>query len=269
MQVNHNRARSRIHVTSDGEGIVFHARALLLARLADRIGLTADLSRAMASTRRRRSAHDPGKVLVDLAVALPTAPTAWPTSPCCGPTPTCSAPSPRTPRRGGSSPRSGRWSSTPSTPHGPGPGPAPGRPGCGGAGSCSTSTRPSSPRIPRSRMPHPPTSPASGFHPVMCYLDGTGEALAGMLRAGNAGSNTAADHLGVVDQALAQLPVATRPTTRTPASGCSCAPTPPRRPTRSSTGCGSGASSSRSASRSPRTCGRPCSPSPSGRGRAA
>src|SRR5436309_7721416 len=44
----------------------------------------------------------------------------------------------------------------------------------------------------------------------MCYLDGTTEALAGLLRPGNAGSNTAADQLRVLDDALAQLPVETR-----------------------------------------------------------
>jgi len=45
-----------------------------------------------------------------------------------------------------------------------------------------------------------------GYHPLGAWLDNTGEALAAMLRPGNAGSNTAADHLTVVDQALAQLP---------------------------------------------------------------
>jgi hypothetical protein len=48
-----------------------------------------------------------------------------------------------------------------------------------------------------------------GFHPLACYLDrgdGTGEALAGVLRPGNAGANTAADHVQVLDLALAQLP---------------------------------------------------------------
>ena len=33
-----------------------------------------------------------------------------------------------------------------------------------------------------------------GFHPMLAYLDETGEALAGELRPGNAGANTAADH---------------------------------------------------------------------------
>src|SRR6185437_10324649 len=36
--------------------------------------------------------------------------------------------------------------------------------------------------------------------------DGTGEPLAFLLRRGNAGSNTAADHISVVKAALAQLP---------------------------------------------------------------
>ena len=45
-----------------------------------------------------------------------------------------------------------------------------------------------------------------GFYPLVCFLDrqdGTGEALAGILRPGNAGSNTAADHIAVLDLALA------------------------------------------------------------------
>ena len=46
-----------------------------------------------------------------------------------------------------------------------------------------------------------------GFHPLMAYLDATGEALAAKLRPGNAGSNTASDHVEVLDLALAQLPV--------------------------------------------------------------
>ena len=46
-----------------------------------------------------------------------------------------------------------------------------------------------------------------GFYPILAYLDATGEALAGLLRPGRAGSNNAADHLAVLDAALAQLPV--------------------------------------------------------------
>jgi len=47
-----------------------------------------------------------------------------------------------------------------------------------------------------------------GFYPILAYLDSTGEGLAGVLRPGRAGSNNAADHLAVLDAALAQLPIA-------------------------------------------------------------
>jgi len=45
-----------------------------------------------------------------------------------------------------------------------------------------------------------------GFHPLQVYLDETREALGGLLRPGNAGSNTADDHKAVIDLALAQIP---------------------------------------------------------------
>jgi hypothetical protein len=45
-----------------------------------------------------------------------------------------------------------------------------------------------------------------GFHPMLCFADHTGEALAGMFRPGNAGANSAADQLAVVDAAIASLP---------------------------------------------------------------
>ena len=49
-----------------------------------------------------------------------------------------------------------------------------------------------------------------GYHPLLCFLDNTGEALSGLLREGRAGSNTTADHITVLDQALAQIPDAHR-----------------------------------------------------------
>jgi hypothetical protein len=45
-----------------------------------------------------------------------------------------------------------------------------------------------------------------GFHPLLCFEATTGEALAAILRPGNSGSNTAADHQEVLARALAQLP---------------------------------------------------------------
>lgn len=47
-----------------------------------------------------------------------------------------------------------------------------------------------------------------GFHPMFCFADATGEALAGLLRPGNAGANSIEDHLSVLDDAIAQLPAA-------------------------------------------------------------
>lgn len=46
-----------------------------------------------------------------------------------------------------------------------------------------------------------------GFHPLGCWLDETREPLAMILRKGNAGSNTAADHSDVLFRSLEQLPV--------------------------------------------------------------
>ena len=45
-----------------------------------------------------------------------------------------------------------------------------------------------------------------GFHPLLCFADGTGDALAGMLRAGNTAANDTTDLLAVVDDAISQLP---------------------------------------------------------------
>ena len=54
-----------------------------------------------------------------------------------------------------------------------------------------------------------------GYHPLLVFLDrpeiAGGEALAGVLRPGNAGSNTAADHITVLRWALESLPPAYRP----------------------------------------------------------
>jgi len=63
-----------------------------------------------------------------------------------------------------------------------------------------------------------------GFSPLMAFLDATGEPLAARLRPGNAAPGNAEDHVIVLDEALAQLPI--DPTTceviaRTDAAGCS------------------------------------------------
>jgi len=57
-------------ITCDGKGVVSHAGTVLLAELADRVGLTAALAEAIDGLRERRAGHHPGRVLVDVAVAI-------------------------------------------------------------------------------------------------------------------------------------------------------------------------------------------------------
>jgi hypothetical protein len=49
-----------------------------------------------------------------------------------------------------------------------------------------------------------------GFHPILVTCDNTGELLALKLWPGNAGANTADDHLHILGEALAQIPAAHR-----------------------------------------------------------
>jgi Transposase DDE domain group 1 len=49
-----------------------------------------------------------------------------------------------------------------------------------------------------------------GFHPLGVWCDNTTELLAAGLRAGNAGANTAADHIEVLTAAIAQIPATHR-----------------------------------------------------------
>jgi hypothetical protein len=50
--------------------LVSHAGTALLGRVADKLGLTAALSRRLAAVKQRRRGHDPGRVVRDLAVML-------------------------------------------------------------------------------------------------------------------------------------------------------------------------------------------------------
>src|SRR5258708_30229557 len=57
-----------LEVTADGEGIVSHAGLALLRALTDKTGLTAGLSKALATP--RLLVHDRGRVTADLACAI-------------------------------------------------------------------------------------------------------------------------------------------------------------------------------------------------------
>ena len=57
-----------LQVTADGTGIVSYAGVALIRALADNIGLTTGLSKALASP--RLLVHDRGRVLADLTCAI-------------------------------------------------------------------------------------------------------------------------------------------------------------------------------------------------------
>lgn len=210
MQVKRSSRRSKIKVTADGTSVVSHAGSLLLVEMADAVGLRDSLSQAMAPTRKRRSAHDPGDVLIDLAVMLADGgdslsdlkvlrqqpdlfgnvasdPTAWRVID------SIDAHALKRIADARAQARARAWA-------------AGVRPGWIVLDFDATLlTAHSEKEQAAATWKH-----GFGFHPLLCFLDGTSEALAGMLRAGNAGSGTAADHVAVLDDALDQLPVKTK-----------------------------------------------------------
>jgi Transposase DDE domain group 1 len=60
----------KLSVVGGGSGVVSHAGAVLLVRVAERTGLIGALSTGLARWRKPLASHDPGKVVLDLAVAL-------------------------------------------------------------------------------------------------------------------------------------------------------------------------------------------------------
>jgi Transposase DDE domain group 1 len=205
----------KLHVTADGTGQVGHAGSALLVGVADRIGLTRALSAALASTRQRRSAHDPGVVLRDLAVMLADG------GKCLA---DLGAQRDQLDLFGGVASDSTAFRVIDSI-----------------DAECLERLRGAiavararawklGGRLQRQKKKrkgveltvididatlttaHSEKEQAAGnfkggygHHPLLAYLDDSGEALAGVLRPGNAGSNTASDHKQVLDLALAQL----------------------------------------------------------------
>jgi len=70
LKVHRSQSVRRARVTTDGEGLVSHAGTGLLAELADRSGLTEALSVAMGDCGISWHTHDPGVVLTHMAVAI-------------------------------------------------------------------------------------------------------------------------------------------------------------------------------------------------------
>ena len=69
MQVQRTETIESLQIVADGDRLTSRAGTALLAGLADQVGLTRAFSQAMV-VRKRRSRHDPGRTLRDLAVML-------------------------------------------------------------------------------------------------------------------------------------------------------------------------------------------------------
>jgi hypothetical protein len=208
LKVQRDGRRFTVDVVPDGDGLVSHAGAALLAEAADRLGLTDALSQGLAPMRERRGKHDPGRVVRDLAVMLADG------GDCLsdlrgvrdqqvlfGPVASDATAFRVIDRIAAESglldalraararARANAW----------GAGAAPERIVVDIDATLITA--------------HSEKDGAAGtfkrgfgFHPLLAYLDATREALAGVLRPGNAGANTAADHIEVVELVLEQLP---------------------------------------------------------------
>ena len=220
----------RPEVTADGVGIVSHAGAVLLRELADVSGLTAGWTGAVIGTYRGVPTHQPGRVLVDLAVTLadggdcladlsalrdqealfgPVAshPTSYRVLDRVGAVQLAAM------RAARATARARVWAA------GAGPALTPDDNGdvliLDVDASLLTAHS-------EKEQAAPTYKRGFGFHPLLVFLDRPdvcgGEALSAVLRPGNAGSNTAADHILVLDLALGQLPEHTRPVPQDPAA---------------------------------------------------
>jgi len=212
---------SRVKVSADGRGVVSHAGMGMLRELADHSGLSAQVTAALADTYRGPWVYAPGDVFADLAAAVADG------ADCidgvgqrCGDREHVLGPKASTTtmwrlvdERIDAAHLPGIWAARATaraTVWEAGAGPA-----LQGwlpidvdatlvvdhsdnkVGAASTWKK------------------TFGYHPLLAFLDrpeiAGGEALAGMLRNGNAGSNTASDHIILLARALASLPARWRP----------------------------------------------------------
>lgn len=208
-----------VRVVAGADALVSTSGGRLLTQTAEACGLAVGLSTGLAGWRSPRSVHDPGKVLLDLAVAIAVGGDCLSDVAVVRAQPQvfgAVASDPTVSRlldslaadvdevlaairavRAGS--RGQVWSQA--NPVGDGPVVVDLDATLVGAHSDKDGAAPNYKR-------------GFGFHPLLAFADhgpgGAGEPLAAMLRPGNAGSSTAADHIVVLDAAIAQLPAADR-----------------------------------------------------------
>lgn len=223
MKVHATSRRGKFDVTADGHDMTGRAGTALLAETADVIGLTAALSRLTGGCR-RWAVHDPGKVLRDLVVMLadggdalrhlkvldgqPVLFGAVASAATANRTLVAVASDPRAVAVLDAARKAARqvaWRN----------GAAP--PVVAAALDGDQPEEPLSVDLDATLITaHSDDKDGAGktykrtwgFHPLGAWLDrgdGLGEGLAALLRPGNAGANTAADHIAVFDAALDQL----------------------------------------------------------------
>jgi hypothetical protein len=208
-------------VSADGRGVVSHAGSRLLADLAERTTLTGELTGVLGHLARPRTVHDPGRVLVDLAVAVADGAecicdiavladqpalfgvvasdsTVWRLLAQLGEPELAAVAAAR------AAAREVAWAQRAEVTGSPAPqAVAAGQalPGLVLDVDASIVVCHSEKEQAAATFKH-----SFGYHPILAFLDNSGEFLAGLLRPGNAGANTAADHIAVLDAALAQIP---------------------------------------------------------------
>jgi flavin-binding protein dodecin len=217
-------SRPKLVVSADGHGVVNHAGSRLLADLADATGLTTAFTNALRQLRPRGTGHAPGRIAVDLAVMLAdggeaiadlallrdqaevfgpvaSSPTAWRLLAGIDP---AALDALRTAR---ATAREVAWLQVEERREAVPASRAGGRELSGLVLDIDATLVTC-----HSEKEHaaPTYKHGFGYHPLLCFLDNTGEALAGLLRPGNAAANTATDHITVLDAALAQIPDAHR-----------------------------------------------------------
>ena len=210
-----------LEVTGGGTGIVSHAGLALLRELADKTGLATGLSKALAGD--RLLVHDRGRLVADLACAIADGAEVISDFRVMGDqrelfgpvasVPTCwraleeiAAGGTRTAGRVSSAVSAARraaWTQAAAR-HGELPGVRMADKTLAGV----TCIRLDATVIPAhsEKEGAEPNFKGYGHHPLLAFCDNTGEPLAGMLRPGSAGSNTTADHLTVLDEAIAAMP---------------------------------------------------------------
>ncbi len=197
-----------VEVTSDGAGLVSHAGTALVGRVADKLGLTQALSMRLAGLKQRRRGHDPGVVIRDLAVMLADG------GECVS---DLGAVREQEALFGSVASDSTAFRMVEKVASTPGLldalRAAHGRArerfwelhGAPGSLTIDVDATLITAHSEKEQAAGNDTH-GYGFHPLGAYADETREALAIMLRPGNAGSNTAEDHKTVIDLALAQIP---------------------------------------------------------------